>query len=78
MSAGFWLFYFGWYQGAVYSNLIASAVCSGAAATVVLWRTRVHLRRHQAARDRQHAKTHRLLERLHEQLDIPMPPEDQT
>ena len=36
-----WMFYFGWYQGAVYSNLLASAICAG----LVWWRARVHLRR---------------------------------
>jgi len=36
-----WAFYFGWYQGAVYSNLLASALCAG----LVWWRARVHLRR---------------------------------
>lgn len=34
-------FYFAWYQGAVYSNLLASGICAG----VVWWRARVHLRR---------------------------------
>jgi hypothetical protein len=35
------LFYFGWYQGAVYSNLLASGICS----LLVLWRAKVHIRR---------------------------------
>lgn len=43
-----WGFYFGWYQGAVYSNLLASGIC----AALVWWRARVHLAR---ARE-QHAR----------------------
>jgi hypothetical protein len=35
-----WSYFFAWYQGAVYSNLIASAICAG----IVWWRARVHLR----------------------------------
>lgn len=43
-----WQFYFGWYQGAVYSNLLASAICTGLAATVTVWRVRVHHERTRA------------------------------
>lgn len=43
-----WGFYFGWYQGAVYSNLLASGIC----AALVWWRARVHVAR---ARE-QHAR----------------------
>lgn len=60
-----WQFYFGWYQGAVYSNLIASGLCAG----LVYWRARVHLRRQREAHDQKHAKTHELLESLHRRLD---------
>lgn len=42
-----WEFYFGWYQGAVYSNLLASGICAG----LVWWRARVHLR-HVRAKDK--------------------------
>lgn len=43
-----WQFYFGWYQGAVYSNLLASAICTALAAGVTVWRVRVHHERTRA------------------------------
>lgn len=43
-----WQFYFGWYQGAVYSNLLASAICTSLAAAVTVWRVRVHHERTRA------------------------------
>lgn len=71
-----WSFYFGWYQGAVYSNLIASGICAG----LVWWRARIHLQRQRDAftarldADRQahaerHAVTHRLLAEMHQRMD---------
>ncbi len=62
-----WGFYFGWYQGAVYSNLLASAICTG----LVYWRAKIHLRR----QAEQHARTHALLLRIHEHLGVDIPEE---
>ncbi len=61
MSAGFWSTHFGWPDGDVWGNLIASAVCFALAALPLraLWR------RHTA----KHAETHRLLRELHARLD---------
>lgn len=44
----FWSFFFGWYQGAVYSNLLASTICTTLAAAVTVWRVRVHHERTRA------------------------------
>lgn len=60
-----WDFYFGWFQGAVYSNLLASGLCAG----LVYWRGRVHLRRQHEMHEAKHAETHELLRSLHEKVD---------
>lgn len=84
-----WSFYFGWYQGAVYSNLLASGICAAGAVAVAVWRARVHLERHReavaaeravsdAAHAERHARTHELLASIHERLSVEMPPEDET
>ena len=52
-----WNFYFGWYQGAVYSNLLASGLCAG----LVWWRARVHLKRHARKQTELHEETRRVL-----------------
>lgn len=66
-------FYFGLPDGAVYSNLIASAITGGLTGALVLWRARVHLRRHAEAhalaQAQHHARTHELLTSLHARLD---------
>lgn len=64
---GFWSFFFGWYQGGVYSNLIASAVTGGGAAAFTLWRVRRH---HERTRDelrehRDHLAEHHEATRTH-------------
>ena len=64
-----WSVHFGWPDGDVYGNLIASGICAG----LVYWRARIHLRREVARHAEQHARTHVLLEQLHEHLGIGAP-----
>jgi len=47
-------FYFGWYDGAVYSNLVASVICVG----VAWWRLRARMVAHHAQALAQAAKHH--------------------
>lgn len=72
MSA--WSIHFGWPAGDVWGNLLASGIC----AAVVYWRARIHLRRQAAHHAEQHARTHAMLEQIHEHLGIDAPEEDQA
>jgi hypothetical protein len=47
-------FYFGWPEGAVYSNLLASAICAG----LVWWRLRARMITHHAEALAQAARHH--------------------
>ena len=47
-------YYFGWFQGAVWSNLLASAICAG----LVWWRLRARMVAHHAQALAQAAKHH--------------------
>ena len=49
------LFYFGWPDGAVWSNLLASVICAG----VVWWRLRARMIAHHAEQLAQSARHHK-------------------
>lgn len=56
---GFWSYYFAWYQGGVYGNLIASAITTGLVAILAVLKVRQHLaahREHEAAEREAHRK----------------------
>ena len=57
-------FYFGWPLGAVWSNLLASAIC----ALLVWWRVRARMIAHHAEQLAQAARHHAELKRRHDEL----------
>jgi hypothetical protein len=69
----FWSFYFAWYQGGVYGNLIASALTGALTAAFTLWRIRRHhehtRRENQQHRDDLTQHVTRELAALHAKID---------
>ena len=61
-------FYFGWPEGAVYSNLLASAICAG----LVWWRLRARIIAHHLEQLAQ-AERHHLEMKAHVTVAIPRP-----
>lgn len=56
---GFWSYYFAWYQGGVYGNLIASAITTSLVGALAVLKIREHLaahREHEAAEREAHRK----------------------
>ncbi len=74
----FWSYYFAWYTGNVYGNLIASALCTGLAAAIAVLKIGRNLRRlgerEQAARKAHHQAIRDTLAEHHEAFAAQLAP----